>query len=263
MKIVLSRKGFDSVYGGYPSPILPNGNMISLPIPLDDSIKYSDLKIDGSTYYDRMVDLRPKIRFNKKWQELSIDMRCHLDPDIYKDSIDRDPDWRPCFGQINSAQRHLERQGVGKNDLFLFFGWFRSTKNNNGKLEFEPHERGFHAIFGYFQIGKMIKTKQDSFVPEWMAYHPHTDEKRKHNETNAIYIARDNLDWNGSLLGAGRFILNDNLILTKKGLSRSKWNLPDCFHEAEISYHSTNSWKEGYFQSATIGQEFVIREDSD
>jgi hypothetical protein len=30
MKVILSRKGFDSGYGGYPSPILPDGWMISL-----------------------------------------------------------------------------------------------------------------------------------------------------------------------------------------------------------------------------------------
>jgi hypothetical protein len=34
MKIVLSRKGFDGTYGGFPSPILEDGLMISLPIPI-------------------------------------------------------------------------------------------------------------------------------------------------------------------------------------------------------------------------------------
>lgn len=43
------------------------------------------------------------------------------------------------------------------------------------------------------------------------------------------------------------------------GLSRSKWDLPDCFRKAEISYHGNDSWKEGYFQSAAIGQEFVVK----
>src|SRR5437899_10861254 len=31
MKLVLSRKGFDSAWGGYPSPIVPKGTMVSLP----------------------------------------------------------------------------------------------------------------------------------------------------------------------------------------------------------------------------------------
>jgi hypothetical protein len=76
-----------------------------------------------------------------------------------------------------------------------------------------------------------------------------------------IYIARDNLTWNELLPGAGRFMFNDKLVLTKRGLSRSKWDLPECFKEAEISYHSKSSWKEGYFQSAAIGQEFVIKDN--
>ena len=33
MKVIISRKGFDSGYGGMPSPILPDGTMISMPIP--------------------------------------------------------------------------------------------------------------------------------------------------------------------------------------------------------------------------------------
>ena len=33
MKVILSRKGFDSQYGGMPSPILPDGTLLSLPIP--------------------------------------------------------------------------------------------------------------------------------------------------------------------------------------------------------------------------------------
>jgi hypothetical protein len=49
MKVILSRKGFDSEYGGYPSPILPDGRMIFLPIPLpDDSACYSSLIIKYS-----------------------------------------------------------------------------------------------------------------------------------------------------------------------------------------------------------------------
>ncbi|RIE11762.1 hypothetical protein SMC3_08215 [Candidatus Cryosericum hinesii] len=33
MRVILSRKGFDSGYGGWASPILPDGRMLSLPIP--------------------------------------------------------------------------------------------------------------------------------------------------------------------------------------------------------------------------------------
>jgi len=94
-----------------------------------------------------------------------------------------------------------------------------------------------------------------------MAYHPHANEKRRKNKTNTLYIARPKLSWNGSLPSAGRFMFNDNLVLTKEGLSRSKWDLPDCFRDAEVSYHKEDSWKDGYFQSAAIGQEFVVKDN--
>ncbi len=50
-------------------------------------------------------------------------------------------------------------------------------------------------------------------------------------------------------------------MLTKSGMSRSCWDLPDFFKNLDISYHSQNSFKEGYFKSADIGQEFVISAD--
>jgi len=44
MKIIFSRKGFDSSTGGVPSPIFPDGKILSLPIPDKLSpIKYKDI----------------------------------------------------------------------------------------------------------------------------------------------------------------------------------------------------------------------------
>jgi hypothetical protein len=260
MKIILSRKGFDSAYGGYPSPILHSGEMVSLPIPSGDAIRYSDLKIGESTYFSMMNDLRPKITCSGEWLNLNEDTRCHLDPDIYKKAIDREINWKPCFGQTGGSQGHLRKQEVREGDLFLYFGWFRKTVCNDGKLVFDPPERDMHAIFGYLQIGEINRIDQGFDVPKWMEYHSHAANDRKNEEANTIYVARDNLSWNELLPGAGRFIFNDKLVLTKKGYSKSKWSLPDCFREAEISYHK-NSWKDGYFQSATIGQEFVIKDN--
>ncbi|WP_418483231.1 hypothetical protein [Dysosmobacter sp.] len=39
MKIILSRKGFDSANGGIVSPIFEDGTMVSFPIPSDDEDK--------------------------------------------------------------------------------------------------------------------------------------------------------------------------------------------------------------------------------
>jgi hypothetical protein len=251
MKIILSRKGFDSVYGGCPSPILPSGEMVSLPIPSEDSIRYSDIKVGETTYFALMKELRQRIRCKGERIDLNKETKCHLDPDIHKNSLTRECGWRPCFGQIDSAQSHLEKKHVTKNDLFLFFGWFRKTRMHNGKLEFDAREKGHHAIFGYLQIGEIKKVNHAFNIPKWMAYHPHTNEKGKSNKTNTIYIAKDTLDFRGLnsyLPGAGRFKFNNNLILTKNGLSRSKWDLPNCFKKVDISYHNEDSWKDGYIR---------------
>ena len=46
MKIILSRKGFDSSWGGCPSPVLPDGTMLSMPIPTneDNRLRYEDIR---------------------------------------------------------------------------------------------------------------------------------------------------------------------------------------------------------------------------
>jgi hypothetical protein len=48
VKVNLSRKGFDSSFGGAPSPILPDRRMISLPIPVSwGSQRYRDVIVNG------------------------------------------------------------------------------------------------------------------------------------------------------------------------------------------------------------------------
>ena len=49
------------------------------------------------------------------------------------------------------------------------------------------------------------------------------------------------------------------LVLTKEGYSRSKWELPNFFRNAIISWHNENNWRDDYFQSVARGQEFVIK----
>ena len=81
MKVILSRKGFDSEFGGYPSPILPNGQMISLPIPdQNEELRYSDVMAGDSACYDLMRDLMPSIKSSNERIDLSNDFGCHLDP---------------------------------------------------------------------------------------------------------------------------------------------------------------------------------------
>lgn len=78
MKIVLSRKGFDSSAGGCPSPILPDGQLLSLPIP--DTLsptRYADLGLPSGLLDDLT---RGRIELNHG---------AHLDPDIHWRSLPR------------------------------------------------------------------------------------------------------------------------------------------------------------------------------
>ena len=79
MKVILSRKGFDSSYGGCASPILPDGTMLSMPIPGGEAsnLKFEDIKYGEITYLDIWDKLYSKHKTDKLY--------CHLDPDIRAD----------------------------------------------------------------------------------------------------------------------------------------------------------------------------------
>ncbi|MCZ7400711.1 MAG: hypothetical protein O8C61_00645 [Candidatus Methanoperedens sp.] len=263
MKVILSRKGFDLKYGGCPSPILTNKRMISLPIPADEGkfekeSKYSNLKVEEKlTYYELM---KPLIEIkNKKLGELTENTLSHFDPDINPSAMERKPGWKPLFGQIGAAQKHLDNQRVGVGDLFLFFGTFRETIKKDGEYQFDSSTELFHAIYGYLQIGEIKPINNKTEIPEWMDYHPHAHQKRPEDKYNTIYVARDRLTWQPDMPGAGLLSFTKKLILTKKGCpKKSIWYLPKFFEGVEISYNK-KSWKDGYFHSADMGQEFVIK----
>jgi hypothetical protein len=89
MKTILSRKGFAAENGGYPSPIMPDGRLVSLPIPNDwDAVRYSELLLDGrKSYFDLMQQLKSHIRIHNKWIDLNSETRCHVDPDIVERAL--------------------------------------------------------------------------------------------------------------------------------------------------------------------------------
>ncbi len=250
MKIIISRKGFDSKFGGTASPILPDGTMLSFPIPDEQGISYNSIKYDGKTYMDLWQELKPKQeKFCKK---------CHLDPDLRPDIRKKIPvSWVPIFGQAGEAESHLENQGVEEGDLFMFFGWFRETEEKEETLRYKPGGMDIHALYGYLQIGQIIR---GSDVKQY-SWHPHS----KHsNGNNTMYIASERLVINGEdtgLPGYGVFKFSKGVQLTMSGESRSRWKLPAFFKKVNISRHDSSCFKpEGYFQSVSIGQEFVVSE---
>ena len=255
MKIILSRKGFDKENGGMPSPIMPDGTLLSLPIPQkNDPNKFSRLIYGNKSYLDIIQELKPNTEISQNNEE------CHLDPDLRKGLLQRERGWLPLFGQANAAETHLRNSGVTKGDLFLFFGWFRNTTEVNGKLEFVKNKAtDVHIIYGYLQVGQKFEGYDEVFkLPKQFEYHPHYMNNRKESPNNSIYVASNSLSFLPSKGGAGCFKYHDRLVLTKKGSTRSKWLLPEYFKKVKITYHSNHSWKNDYFQSAAKGQEFVI-----
>lgn len=250
MKIILSRKGFDSSNGKQPNPILPDGTLLSLPIPdPDGNNTFSSLSWDGMSFYDIIHSLRPRTQLNEN------DM-CHLDPDLRKDVRDRLPGWKPAFGQSGSALTHLRNYGVSKGDLFLFFGWFKETEMNQGKLIYKKGAKDLHVMYGYMQIGEIIDQKADA--PDWLHDHPHIgDKKNRNEEKNAIFLPVNELSFMPNVNGCGLLNFRKDRVLTKEGMSRGRWDLPEFFKEVQISHHP-DPWRDNYFQSAAIGQEFVL-----
>jgi hypothetical protein len=255
MKIILSRKGFDSQYGRQPSPILPDGTLLSMPIPSKNEIyKYTELCHNGKSFYQIIKDLKPNSPIQFKYT-------CHLDPDLRFSVLERSENWKPIFGQVEAAQGHLKKQEISIGDIFLFFGWFRQTEFINGKYFYKSGSPDLHIIYSYFQIGEVFCHGQS--FPDYSKHHPHTREKFQTIKSNCIYIARDKLTLNENYPGANNMKFRHDLILTKKGMSRSKWELPDFFKDLVISYHTKDSFKQNYFQSASKGQEFVIEANDD
>lgn len=274
MKLILSRKGFDSGYGGYPSPILPDGRPVSLPIPDRDGIPYSDLRVnDDLPFSDLMRQLGiVRIRAGPDAGLALDDARAHLDPDVAPLVIDRLPGWLPCFGQVGGPQGHLRNQRVGPGDLFLFFGWFRRTVGPPSGLRYDKTTPAFQALWAYFEIGHVFNVAATPDPPDWAAYHQHfasRDRPRFAKPSNRVYVATLRLSWAPELPGAGTLgAFRPVHRLSRATGPASLWDLPEAFHPSRTSlpltFHgSLARWTvQGprvLLDAAKRGQEFVVQ----
>lgn len=178
MKLILSRKGFDSSAGGVPSPIMPDGRVVPLPIPDKGSpISYSEINFDSASIAALVHDLT-KGRIPPHYG-------AHLDPDLARESLPRLPGWRPLFGQTGTAQGHLRNNGVGIGDIFLFFGLFRRVKEIRGNYTWDIGARPRHLIWGWMQIGGILEPRVSPPKDcEWAMYHPHYNRDDYLNNVN-------------------------------------------------------------------------------
>ncbi len=263
MKIVLSRKGFDASSGGVASPILPDGRLLSLPIPSPTSpITYDQVGLDDGS-------MGPLIEKLTKGRVRGRD-GAHLDPDLRECACRRRPGWRPLFGQDGTAQGHLRNAGLGPGDLFLFFGWFRQVERTTGGYRFLRGAPDLHVVFGWLQVGDIVVVEdRRAAIPAWADYHPHFH--RDSGDNNTVYVAREELLLPGmppGPAGGGTFErYNDGLRLTAPGLSRSRWRLPKWFFPTNgrppLSYHGkADRWAlsddHASLRAAPRGQEFVL-----
>lgn len=266
MKLILSRKGFDSANGGCPSPILPDGTMLSLPIP-DARESASDKLCTPQLGFADLLNETLNLSYDEIWSSIGKktyqgNQPCHLDPDIRKIRRVCEVDgWEPAFGQCGAAQTHLENQGVGIGDLFLFFGWFRPVeKGTKTPVRYIRNARDIHALYGYLQVGEVLKGE---CIAHRFPWHPHASPLRQQLKGNTLYVPANGLSCPGvpnGLPGYGVFHYADDLVLTAPGMSRSRWTVLDWMHVTTISHHSSKSLHQNYFQSVPIGQEFVVGE---
>ncbi len=232
-----------------PSPILPDGTLLSIPIPSDNAMKYCDLSHNGLCYSELLSQLNDGFNYTN----------CHLDPDLRKNRAVGE-DWVPSFGQSGAALTHLNNNGIKEGDLFLFYGWFRETERSaNGKLCFVKNAPDLHVIYGFLQIGQVLDSWEKIKTVYWS---PHAEAGRQNDRLNAVFVAAKRLDGT-DLPGGGTLRFADSLVLTAEGEPRSHWHLPSCFNNKKITYHSERNYKNGYFQSAARGQEFIIDADGE
>lgn len=252
MKIIFSRKGIDDAYGKGASPIMPDGRLLSIPIPTkrgEKGIPYSSLTEGNYNYTKILSHLGIKAGSRS----------CHLDPDLNDRQCERKPKWKPSFGQQGAAASHLINQGVGSGDLFLFFGTFRETEiKSRSKLSFIPHTPKRHIIFGYLQIDQVLDLHQReermTALDSGYQDHPHL----VNDYSNKNYLFTSNR--------AGTFKYHQNLVLTHSGSSKSIWSLPPFFADLKISRHQ-NRERYGLIEgrlllkTVGIGQDFVVEEN--
>ena len=261
MKVILSRKGFDQKYGGSPSPyFVEEGILYSFPIPNDDNYyTYRDLRFNHSlSCYELMDQLGVETR----------DMHAHTDPDIRKDLFYQpEADWMPILGQQDKADSHLWKQGIRKDDIFLFYGLFQEVKKQNGQYAFVPDTQR-HIIWGYMQVGA-DPMPITPYAPE--RKHPHfycKEDYLNQKVRNTAYIGRNTLSADNVLPGYGTFRYADDLVLSvRPGKGNfSTWRLPYFFYECKMTcrpgagdwFILENDPNHSFMYNKRQGQEFVI-----
>lgn len=257
MKIIFSRKGFDSTAGGFPSIIFPNREMYSIPIPSKfDRDSYSEIvyKYDNYPIQKILNDItNQKINSGKLRSCNYFDKKfnLHSDPKFFKDFF--------VLGQAGSALGHLNNSNIMKGDIFLFYGWFKEVDLVSEIWKYKNNSNDMHIIWAYLIIDEILdlnceETKEMIKIKyPFLEKHPHYFYQEKNNK---IFLAKKG--------NFKKFNYHQKLVLTRNNYNRSIWSLPYFFNHPEaFSYLQKRNFNiidesnieivhKGY------GQEFVL-----
>lgn len=258
-KIVFSRKGFDSQYGGIPSVIWPNSKeMLSFPIPVkspEQGFKADELSFKGNKLSRLLMDL--------KYKQTKPDQNFHFDPMIQSLLPEVPP--VGAFGQSGSASGHLKKNHISKGDVFLFFGTFCECYWEGDKLMRYSMMNPFHAIWGFLEVDSHIdidpsqSDAEDELLKShpYLKNHPHIQNRKLYKAKNTIYIGKN----------FGTFCYNESLRLSKNNFKKSIWELPEVFSGIDISYIKTLAVQKDAprvdLSTPGKGQEFVLKNPND
>ena len=148
---------------------------------------------------------------------------CHPDPDLKVGA----------FGQVSAAQGHLDNQGAGEGDLFLFFGTFKEAQLLDNKFIGVEGTKESHIIFGWLFVKKrfQIGSKVENFARDHpdFSHHPHAI--GNWGMKNTIFIAPENqgLFNKVKVRGFGTFQSTRVALLSSPNSSirKSLWKIPD------------------------------------
>lgn len=265
MKIIFSRKGFDSGYGKIPSPILEDGTLLSFPIPsAEDSDTMASLHAHGFDLDGLLHDL--------SGGKHSIKTRIHHDPELLNHR-GHPHNWRPMLGQSGAAHGHLANQGVGRGDVFLFFGWFRQVERAGGRWRYVRTAPHVHVLFGWLEVDEVlpivIERQRCLAAHPGIASHPHVASPEHYShQNNHLYMGSERSRFSPGRTGGGYFSrYSSDLQLTAPGGTRTLWRVPTWMVPGQgqraLTYHDNpDRWTLGtghaLMQSVGKGQEFVL-----
>lgn len=263
MKIVFSRKGFDSKSGGFPSPIFPDGTVCSIPIPTTlVQYDYSHIKCsyEREPIQEILNQLTNKLIKNgelKCCDYASNAQACHYDP------MEFQQEGYLALGQAENAEAHLRNQGVQEGDQFIFYGLFQPVNKTAGVWSYKRDTPPVHLIWSWMKIGRRFHVEREAdLVRE--AY-PFLD---RHPHLNAEYISRNRGKINGIYVSSNyqKFKFSDTRVLTdtKNYSGCSTWRLPICFNQPDAFSYLKSFSAEGndvVTKFRGYGQEFVLNLD--